>query len=183
MLFTIDTALAIVGIVIGLAAVAMAIPPLFQMIFGRPQLEFKADEFAGPDGKLLLIGVKNERIKSRFLRKIGVEREVGNLLAYLDIQEQGTGKFVAKDISARLSNTATREEGLSVRALPLCTVGVLVVHAHDSHTGIVDARSDELRPISEGEYTAHATIVCGEKVHQLKKSFKVGKAEHLTIWV
>lgn len=183
MSFAIDTDLAIVGIGIGLAAVAMAVPPLFQMIFGRPQLEFTADEFTGPDGKLLLIAVKNKKTKSRFLRKIGVEREVGNLLAYLDIQEQGTGRFVAKDISAQLSNAATREAGLSVRALPSFTVGVSVVHTHNSDTGIVDARSNELRPISEGDYTAHATIVCGEQVHQLRRNFKVGKTEHLTIWV
>jgi hypothetical protein len=181
--FTIDTNLAVAGIVIGLAAVAMAAPPLFQMIFGRPQLEFETDEFTGPDGKLLLIAVKNKKTKSRFLRKIGVERETGNLLAFLDIQEQGTGRFVAKDVSARLANAATREEGLSVRALPSFSVGVLVVHTHGSHTEIVDARSDESRSISEGDYTAHATIVCGEQVHQLRRNFKVGKGEHLTIWV
>jgi hypothetical protein len=27
------------------------VPPLLQMIYGRPQLEFAADEFTGPDSK------------------------------------------------------------------------------------------------------------------------------------
>jgi hypothetical protein len=93
-----DTYLAIAGIVIGLAATVMAIPPLFQMMFGRPRLEFHADDFTGPDGKLLLIAIKNTKTKSRFLRKIGVEREVGNVHAFIDIQEQGTNRFVRKDI-------------------------------------------------------------------------------------
>jgi hypothetical protein len=87
--------LGIVGIVIGLVALAVAIPPLFQMLYGRPRLEFLTDEFTGPDGKSLLIAIKNQPTRSRFLRKIGVEREIGNVLAYLDIQQQGTGQYGA----------------------------------------------------------------------------------------
>ena len=37
MQFTVDTDLAIAGIVLGLVAIAMATPPLFQMVWGRPR--------------------------------------------------------------------------------------------------------------------------------------------------
>jgi hypothetical protein len=164
--------LGIVGIVIGLVALAVAIPPLFQMLYGRPRLEFLTDEFTGPDGKSLLIAIKNQPTRSRFLRKIGVEREIGNVLAYLDIQQQGTGLFVAKDVSGRMHCSPTREDGLLLaRALPNFTTGVEVIFTTEANSGVVDARSDQLRPIGEGDYTAHVTIICGEQVHRISKNF------------
>jgi hypothetical protein len=98
MQFTVDTDLAIAGVALGLVAIVMAAPPLLQMLYGRPRLDFSFDEFTGPDddGKQLLIAMKNKRTESRFLRKIGVERTVGTVLAYFDIQEQGTKRFVKK---------------------------------------------------------------------------------------
>jgi hypothetical protein len=33
---------------------------------------------------------------SRFLRKFGIERQIGDVIAYLNIQEQGTKKFIKK---------------------------------------------------------------------------------------
>ena len=55
------------------------VPPLLQMIYGRPQLEFAADEFTGPDSKAnsLIVGIKNQRTGSQLLRTLGVEREIG----------------------------------------------------------------------------------------------------------
>jgi hypothetical protein len=53
------------------------VPPLLQMIYGRPQLEFAADEFTGPDSKQLIVGIKNQRTGSQLLRTLGVEREIG----------------------------------------------------------------------------------------------------------
>ena len=70
--FTIDTDLAIVGIVIGVLAIAMAIPPLFQMMFGRPNLAFEADEFTGPEARILVLAIKNPPVRNKFLRWMGV---------------------------------------------------------------------------------------------------------------
>jgi hypothetical protein len=53
------------------------VPPLLQTIYGRPQLEFAADEFTGPDSKQLIVGIKNQRTGSQLLRTLGVEREIG----------------------------------------------------------------------------------------------------------
>jgi hypothetical protein len=184
MYFTVDTGLAMVGIVLGLLAIAMAAPPLFQMLFGRPRLEFSVDEITTQDGKQLLIAIKNQKTKSRFLRRIGVEREIGNVLAYFDIQEQGTNKFVAKDISGLLNCPPTREMNLLMaRAYPHFTVGISVIHAKDAAAWVIDARSEDLKPIAEGDYTLSAQIVCGEKVYAVKKKFKVGKVQHQTFWV
>ena len=114
----------------------------------------------------------------------GRQRETGNILAYLDIQEQGTGKFIGKDISGLVNCGPTRETGLMIRAYPLFTSGVSIVHTRGADSWIIDARADgDLKPIAAGDYTAFVTIVCGERVHKVSRNFKVGSAEHLTIWI
>jgi hypothetical protein len=178
-----DHWLAIVGVVLGLFAIAMAAPPLLQMMFGRPKLEFKPDEFMDENGKMLLLAIKNKPTANRFLRRLGVEREMGNVLAYFDIQEQGSKRFFLKDISARVTCAATQEHGLLARALPLFTSGVMVLHNRAGTAGIIDGRHDDLRPIGAGHYTAIFTIVCGEQVHKFEKNFTVADSEAFTIWV
>ena len=190
MAFTLDTGLAVAGVVLGLAAIIMAAPPLLQMIYGRPRLEFAADEFTGPDGKQLLIHIKNESTKSRFLRKIGVERQIGDIIAYIDIQEQGTNKFIKKHVFGLIHSAPTRESGLLARARPGLSVGIVVVHSKDAATWIIDGRAkDNIESgnyetaIGAGDYTAFVTVICGEQVHNIKRDFKVGTAQHLTAWV
>jgi hypothetical protein len=183
--FTVDTDLAIVGIVIGLIAVVIALPPLLQMVCGRPHLEFEAQEFMGPDGsKQLIIAIKNKMIENSLLRKIGVERVSGDITASFDIQEQGTGKFIQKDVSGLMHTPRTRETGLLARAFPGFTVGVVIVETKGAQTYIVDARSDgQFRSIEPGDYTVFAGIICGEEVRKIRRNFKVGTASHLTFWV
>ncbi len=183
--FTIDTDLAIVGILIGVLALAMAAPPLLQLLYGRPQLEFSVDEFTGPDGKQLLIAIKNKGTRNLLLKRMGVEREVGNILAYFDIQEQGTNRFVKKDIRGLLHCAPTRESALILaRALPSFTVGLSVIHAKENTSWIIDGQSDgQFDVITVGDYRALATIICGEQVHQVSRNFKIGPQQHLTFWV
>jgi hypothetical protein len=127
--------------------------------------------------------VKNSRRKSRFLRKIGVEREIGNVLAYLDIQEQGTNRFIRKDIFGLLHCAPTREQALVLaRSFPGFTVGVSVV-SHKVGAEIIDARAESPIPINPGDYTAYVSIFCGEQIHKIRRNFKVGKEQHETFWV
>jgi hypothetical protein len=176
---------AVLGIIgIGLAAIGiiMAAPPIFQMFFGRPNLQFSASEFTGSGGKMLHIEIKNNVMK-KTLKIIGVQREIGNIFAYFDIQEDGTGKYIQKDISARLHNAPLRENGLSARAFPGFTVGAHIVHALGEKTVVVNGRSDALVPIPPGNYVALVTVICGDEVHHLRRTFKVGTQQHETVWV
>ena len=180
---TVDTALGITGVVLGLAAAAMALPPLLQMVYGRPRLEFDCQEFTGSDGKQLIIRIKNQ-VTNRVLRKLGVERETGELLAYFDIHEQGTNRSVKKDVSAMLQCAPLGEAGILARSLPAFSVGLVVAHTKDQTTWIVDAKGEgNFQELGAGDYTALATIICREQVHHVRKNFKVGDAPHLTFWV
>jgi hypothetical protein len=186
MQFTVDTDLAIAGIVLGLVAIAMATPPLFQMLWGRPRLHLAVDDFTGPDGKMLLVTIKNLRVENGFLRKIGVEREIGNVAAYFDIQEQGTGKFLQKNISGLIHNAMTKESGILTEAHPAFTVGVQIIAHQQNIAVIIDARAQPtalLKTIPPGDYVAHVTIIRGGEVHTIAKNFKVGTLPHETFWL
>ncbi|MGO9786668.1 MAG: hypothetical protein ACLPL5_07665 [Stellaceae bacterium] len=177
----------VAGIVISVVALGlglMALPTVFQMFFGRPKLDLGEDEYTGPDGKSLFITVKNRPIKNRFLKFIRVVREVGDVSAFFDIQQQGSNLFVAKDISGSLHNSALRESGLMVRAFPGRTIGLTVIHFEKGTAYVVDARAQGgFKELPEGDYVVNAVIFCGEQIYKIKKLLKVGKEAHLTFWV
>ena len=179
-------ALGIAGLVIGVPALIMAVPPFFQMLWGRPRLDISFDEHTNEDGKQLIVSIKNRHTENRFLRGIGVEREIGNVLGFFDIQEQRTNKFIKQHLSAYVSCPPTREMGLLVRALPLFHVGLHLVHARDDKCWIIDGRTvenSEFEELPRGDYLARVTVVCGEQVHNRARAFRVGKSQHETFWI
>lgn len=174
--------LGIIGIVIGVVSFAVAVPPFIQIWYGRPELFLGVDDFTGPDGKTLFITMRNKTTSGRFLKMLGVTREVGDVTADFDIQEQGTNKFIVKNVSGRLHNAVLRQSGLMVRAFPGRTIGLSVIHVQNDGAYIVDGRSDDVRQIAAGDYVVHAVIFCGEQIYRLAKNLKIGSAPHLTHW-
>jgi hypothetical protein len=100
-----------------------------------------------------------------------VERTVGNVLAFFDIQEQGSHRFVKKDISGLLHNAPTRESDLLVRAFPAFTIGLSIVQTKGSDTWIIDPKAEALERIGTGDYTVFVQIICGEQIHRVAKNF------------
>jgi len=176
-----DHWLAIIAIALGVVAIIMAAPPLFQMFFGRTRLRFEADDFTGPDGRILVLAIKNSPITSKFLRLIGVERETGNISAFFDVQEIGTGRIIARSISGLMQTTHLREMGLEARTIPGFTVGLTIIGTRNGQAHVVAAKSDPI-PISAGHYAAHIAVIRGQDVYRIDQSFRVGSADHETIW-
>jgi hypothetical protein len=181
--FTFDTWLALLGVILALVAIVMAIPPFLQMLCGRPKLNVGVDEFTGSEDKQLLVTMKNKAVQRRLLRRIGVIRDVGEVMAYFDIQEQGTNKFIAKNASGQMNCAPTREIGLLVRALPAFHVGFPVIAFRANKAWIVDARVNELSQLPAGHYRVDATIICGEQIYRLTKNMKIGSTAHETRWI
>ncbi len=180
--FTVDTDLAIAGIVLGVAALAMAAPPLFQMMFGRPELTFEADDFTGPDGRILVIAIKNPPVANRFLRHIGVEREASDVVAFFDVQELGTGRLIARTVTGLLSCAVLQTTGLQARALPNFTIGLTVIGTRNGIASIVDARPEKVVSITPGHYVAHIAVVRGQHTYRIDQNFRVAKVDHETMW-
>jgi hypothetical protein len=182
MQLTIDTDLGIVGIVLGLGAIVLAVPPLLQMLFGRAHFTFEADDFTGPDGRILVLAVKNQPVAGRFLRLMAVEREAADVLAFFSIQEHGTNKIIAHSVSGLMQCAPLRQLGLQARSLPGFNVGLMVISTREGNASIVDARPEKIMSISPGHYVAHIAIVRGQHTYRIDQSFTVGKLDHDTIW-
>ena len=176
--FSIDTIIGLIALGIGL----MALPTIFQMFYGRPKLMFEADDFTGPDGRILVLAIKNQPIKSRFLRLIGVEREAGDVIAFFDIQELGTGRILTRSVTGLLNCAPLRTMGLQARALPNFTVGLTVISTREGSAQIVDARPEKVMPIEPGHYVARIAIVRGQNTYRIDQAFRVANADHETIW-
>jgi hypothetical protein len=162
-------------------AVAMAIPPLFQMMFGRPRLTFEADEFTGPEARILVLAIKNQPVKNRFLKWLGVERESGDIIAFFDIQELGTGKILVRTVTGSLNCAPLRTISLQARSLPGFTVGMTVLATRNGQAEIVDGRG-KTHPISPGHYVARMAIMRGQDTYRIDQPFRVSTADHETIW-
>jgi hypothetical protein len=168
----------IIALVVGI----MAIPTILQMFFGRPRLTFEADEFTGPEGRILTIAIKNQPVKNRFLRFVGVEREAGDLIAFFDVQELGTGRILARSIKGHLNCAPLHTKGMTARALPNFTVGLVVISTREGHASIVDARPERIAPIAPGHYVAHIAIVRGQDTYRIDQNFRIAALDHETIW-
>jgi hypothetical protein len=155
-----ETASFVIG-VIALVVGIMAIPTILQMFFGRPRLTFEADDFTGPEGRILIIAIKNQPVKNSFLRLIGVEREAGDIIASFGIQELGTGRIIAGSVTGLLNCVPLRTTGLTARALPNSTVGLVIISTRRGSASIVDARPERIMPIAAGHYVARIAISRG----------------------
>jgi hypothetical protein len=168
--------------VIALVVGIMAIPTILQMFFGRPHLTFEADDFTRPEGRILTIATKNQPVKSRFLRFVGVEREAGDLMAFFDIQELGTGRILVRSVTGLLNCAPLRTVGLTARALPNFTVGLVVISTREGNASIIDARPERIMPIAPGHYVAHIAIARGQYTYRIDQTFRVATVDHETIW-
>jgi hypothetical protein len=173
------------GFVIGVVALLvgiMAIPTILQMFFGRPHFTFEADDFTGPEGRILVLAIKNQAVSNRFLRLVGVEREAGDVIAFFDVQELGTGKILVRSVTGLLNCAPLRTIGLQARALPNFTVGLTVISTREGNATIVDARPEKITPIAPGHYVARIAIARGQDTYRIDQTFRVAKVDHETIW-
>jgi hypothetical protein len=99
-----DPALAISIVALLLALVAL--PPTFQMFFGRPCLRTRFTEQITADGKLLLSEISNAAVRSKVLRSIGVRRESATVFADFRVREVGTEKIIVDTTRTLLSDIA-----------------------------------------------------------------------------
>lgn len=177
-----DHWLAIVGVVLGVAAIVMGVPPLFQMFFGRTRLTFEADDFTGTDGRILVIAIRNPPVANRFLRFIGVERETSDVTGFFDIQELGTQKIVVRSVAGQMQTTNLRQIGLQGRSMPGFTVGLLVIATRNGEASIISAHPEEVITIQPGHYIAHIAVVRGQDTYRIDQGFRVSTIDHETGW-
>jgi hypothetical protein len=90
--------------IIALVLALVALPPTFQMIFGRPRLRTEFKEDITGAGKRLICEISNVPVRSRSLRFIGVRRDAAAILADFQVREVGTNKVIVNMTRALLAD-------------------------------------------------------------------------------
>jgi hypothetical protein len=171
----------IASLIIGIVALALAVPTVLQMYFGRPRLAITSDDFTGSEGRILVVSIKNAPV--RLLRWLGVEREAGDVTAFIDIQEQGSNRYLERTLPALIESAPMRSIGILGKLLPGFSVGVIVLSTKDGRASIVTAKAEQQTiAISPGHYIAHVDILRGQTSHRVWQAFRVGYQDHETIW-
>jgi len=171
----------IAGLLIGIIGL-MALPTVFQMIFGRPRLSFWTDEFTGPDGRILLFAFKNEEVSNWLLRMLRVEREARDVQVFFNVQEQGTHKIIVKAASGLLNNVAKQEIAIRTETPPGFTVAATIVGTKDGAADLLEGRTGNYIPIPPGHYNAYVSVLCGARQYNFIEPFQIGLQDYQTIW-
>lgn len=173
------------GLAISVVALLLAIPPMLQMIFGRPKIRIKFDSSFEQGAQLLICNIYNMPIRNWFLKNMGITRDATDVYASFDLREHGTKKIVASAFRPRLYDTKRSVGGLSLPckpALPLCFV---VAEHGDTGAIAVDHALSENKSLKlpVGEYFADINIGSGEtRVDAVEQSFTIGADKERTHW-
>ena len=174
----------IIGIVIATAALVMAIPPFLDLVCGKPSIRLSFADSAEQGAKFLLGRIDNRPIMSAFLKAMGITRADARVFATFDIREHGTNKILASSFRAKLTDSASHEDGLTLTLqAPLPLVFVIVRHDDKGATAINHAPSEEqILSLSPGEYFAEASVGFHGGVVVNKKSLTISPNKDATCW-
>ena len=73
----VDTILSVVGLIVGLVALAFALPPFFQMMGGGPNVRVSFDESNEQGARFLLCRIHNLPIRNRALTRLSQLGQAG----------------------------------------------------------------------------------------------------------
>jgi len=173
----VDTILSVVGLIVGLVALAFALPPFFQMMGGGPNVRVSFDESNEQGARFLLCRIHNLPIRNRALRWMRVSRTPTEIFAMFDVREHGTKRILASAFRAELTDLKSHTHGLVLlNRPPLPVIFTVVQHNDEGAFTFNHAPSErERKPLAPGEYFATIKIASGEAtVDEVNYSFTIG---------
>jgi hypothetical protein len=183
--FDLNFWIGIAALVVAFAALLLALPPLLQMICGRPRVKIKFDVTTEQNAKFLLCAVYNLPIRQRLLKTLGVTRSPTEIFAAFDIREHGTKKIVASAFRARLRDVKSDTDGLAVTIRPTLPIIFTIVEQDDAGASTFNHAPSETRRVKlpPGEYFADVSIASDEMtVRKVAQSFTVAAVKDATDW-
>jgi hypothetical protein len=184
-----DTWLAITGIAIGVVALMMAAPPLFQMIWGKPKVsaKFEVSNLEPSGGKQLRCYISNTPVQNRFLNAMGVVRQPIEIFAIYSIYEFGSNKCIVHNGRALIGTDRENGGGLQVTLFASTMPARFSLVAHQDGMEAITISHRHPEPgiaIAAGRYTASVTIHAGDhSMHQIERGFTVGDRPSRTYWL
>jgi len=174
-----------VGIVLGGGGLAMAIPSIFQMLWGRPILKVVFENGVEESKRFLPVYLSNPPIKNRFLRTLGVRREtIQSITAQFRISELGSGKIVINSRQARIYSDDDPDDKGRFRTIlpPTYSIAgcIMVASWVDKSREVVippDRLRKQLESIPEGTYLVQILFMVEGEKQEESRQFIVGKTQ------
>jgi len=169
----------------GSALAIVALPSVFQMIWGAPHLEFDFGATKEGEKGTLRCTVYNYPIENWFLRKVGVRRESATVYAAYKIHGS---EFSTEVISPILTNYQGNSRQVEIAAGPVgAAMGIIFINGDKAYI-VEDPRFKNLpdapvSPINAGTYLIQILVFCGEKNFKKSAEFVITKNAADSYWV
>lgn len=168
----------------------MVLPTVFQMIWGRPNIELifweSIDERVHK--KYLQCGIVNRPLKKCLLQKLGVyTRSLDDVHFFFSIKDTNTSEIVVTDILASIYTTQSGGPMRSVH-LPPSTIPALInlveAKAKDNvyYTKTIAPYEAKNIQLPVGEYCAIIRVGTSEKEKEYHRNFYVGNKQQDLRW-
>ncbi len=179
------------GIVLAGVGLAMAVPSIFQMFWGRPALKVKFENGIKEAERFLPVYLSNPPIKNKFLKTLGVRRgTIQSITAQFRISELGSNTIVITSRQGRLySDDDPDDKGrLRITLPPTFSVAAcIMVVSWDLKCGKAIIPPDRLRneivSIPEGAYRVQIIFMVDGEKQEESRQFIIGKKPDDLTWV
>jgi hypothetical protein len=170
-------AIAILALVLSL----MALPTVFQMWWGAPDIRVDFDVDHRNGTKYLKIGIRNEPVRSRVLRKLGVTRQAVPITAAYRIYEVGSNRIVVDTVLAEIASPDGSHSQMVNLPAPLPVGFVIIQHDADG-VAAIDLRNELKTPMTHGRYRAEIEVLGSDQLATASREFTVGANVSETYW-
>ena len=173
--------------VIALVLAIIALPPVFQMVWGRPNVDviFSDSKDKRNQRKYLHCQIVNLPLENRLLQRLGVyRRPIDDVHAFFSVEDIKTHKMVVTDIMASIYTTQNAEQMISV-SLPASTIPALInlVEArNDGYANTIAHYEAKNIQLPLGEYCAIIRVKTSEKGKEFRRNFFVGNKQEDLHW-
>jgi hypothetical protein len=179
----------VVALVLAILAVAlglMAIPPILQMIWGKPRITIAFTTHSRDGSKALTCSVSNPPVTNRLLKVLGVTRRaaVGTITGF-SISEYGTGRIVVPNIAEELASTPNAPavpvlHFVASRISSGFPVAIMETKQAKVHSLDAALQRHDLPP---GTYVCRVKIMWGSDKKEAERSFVLGASPETFEWV
>jgi hypothetical protein len=172
----------IINFLIGVSALALAIPPALQMFFGGPNVFIRPNTKDLPDAKGLQFYIATRRTHG-ILKKIGVSRQSTDITASFSLKEQGTGRVIIPMRRAYLSTQETEQPRLQVSLSTFWPAICTFVIFEDGKAYVLKDDHSEDLVLNRGQYIVELKVVFGhDQMCKWGGTFNVGTTRDELYW-
>lgn len=175
------------ALLISILAAIMALPTIFQMIWGRPNIGVRFIDTTNKNAhrKYLHCQIINYPLENRYLQKLGVyRRPVDDVNIFFSVEDVETHKIVVADIMAAIYTTQNDKPMISV-SLPVSNIPAMInlVEARDDgYTNTMAHYEAKNIRLLVGKYCAIIKVKTSEKKKEFRRGFFVGDKQGNLHW-